>query len=155
MGPGHGRYNSGNSPLKIDPQFTPHTPKQGKWGWFSGRAPDAWSKGSNSGRSGRRIFFSRVSFLCWCLFWFHPHVTTEARKRSWSFCEKCRWQVTAKHTCIHCLWLRMKWQSKVVPGCMVYTEHAPRWLQFHVASSMSQPNNDVSTPLRWMFKNAL
>ena len=29
-----------------------------------------------------------------------PHVTAVAHKRSWSFCQKCRWQVTAK-TCMH------------------------------------------------------
>ena len=27
-----------------------------------------------------------------------PHVTTGAHKRSQSFCQKCRWKVTAKHT---------------------------------------------------------
>ena len=32
-----------------------------------------------------------------CLF--HPHVTTVACKRPWSFCKKCRWQVTPKHVC--------------------------------------------------------
>ena len=26
-------------------------------------------------------------------------VTAVARKRSWSFCQKCRWQVPAKHAC--------------------------------------------------------
>ena len=31
---------------------------------------------------------------------FHPRVTTVARKKSRSFCQKCRWQVTAK-TRIH------------------------------------------------------
>ena len=30
---------------------------------------------------------------------FHPCVTAAARKRSRSFCQTCRWQVTAKHTC--------------------------------------------------------
>ena len=51
---------------------------------------------------GGRIFFSRVDFLCWLLvrYPFHPLVTTIARKRSRSFCQKCRWQVTAK-TRIH------------------------------------------------------
>ena len=29
---------------------------------------------------------------------FHPRVTAVARKRSRSFCQKCRWQVTPKHT---------------------------------------------------------
>ena len=28
---------------------------------------------------------------------FHPRVTAVARKRSWSFCQKCRWQITVKH----------------------------------------------------------
>ena len=28
---------------------------------------------------------------------FHPRVTTVARKRPWSFCQNCRWQVTSKH----------------------------------------------------------
>ena len=27
-----------------------------------------------------------------------PTVTAVARKRPWSFCQKCRWQVTPKHT---------------------------------------------------------
>ena len=26
-----------------------------------------------------------------------PHVTAVAHKRPWSFCQKCRWQVTPKH----------------------------------------------------------
>ena len=44
-------------------------------------------------------FFSRVDFLCWLLFRypFHTRVTAVACKRSRSFCQKCRWQVTAKH----------------------------------------------------------
>ena len=56
--------------------------------------------GSIPGRSGRRIFFSRVNFLCWLLFRypFHPGVSAVARKRSRSFRQKCRWQVTAKQT---------------------------------------------------------
>ena len=29
---------------------------------------------------------------------FYPCVTAEACKRHWSFCQKCRWQVTIKHT---------------------------------------------------------
>ena len=28
---------------------------------------------------------------------FHPCVTTVALKRPWSFCQKCRWQVTPKY----------------------------------------------------------
>ena len=45
-----------------------------------------------------------------------------AWKRSWSFLSKrCRWQVTAKHTCTLCMWLWIKWHCKLVHGCMVYT----------------------------------
>ena len=33
--------------------------------------------------------------LIWYLF--HPRVTTVACKRPWSFCKKCRWQVTPKY----------------------------------------------------------
>ena len=36
-----------------------------------------------------------VLTLIWCPF--HPHVTTVARKRPRSSCQKCRWQVTSKH----------------------------------------------------------
>ena len=39
-------------------------------------------------------------------FWypFHPHVTAVARKRSRSFCQKCRWQVTAKQVYTLRMW---------------------------------------------------
>ena len=37
-----------------------------------------------------------------------PHVTAVACKRSESFCQKCRRQVTAKHTCTLHMWLYMK-----------------------------------------------
>ena len=54
---------------------------------------------SNSGRSGRRIFFSRVNF---CVLTpvqcpFHPCVTAVGLKRPRSFFQKCSWQVTPKH----------------------------------------------------------
>ena len=31
---------------------------------------------------------------------FHPHVTAVVCKRPWSFCQKCRWQVTPKYSYI-------------------------------------------------------
>ena len=65
--------------------------------------------GSRPGRSGGRIFISRINILCWLLFrWpFHSRVTAVARKRFRSFCQKRRWQITAKHTCTLRMWLRM------------------------------------------------
>ena len=67
--------------------------------WLEHRTRDWKVAGSNPCWNGGRIFFSRVDFLCWLLFRypFHPRVTTVARKKSRSFCPKCRWQVTAKH----------------------------------------------------------
>ena len=53
---------------------------------------------------------------------YHPSVAALAHKRSWPFCQKCKWQVTAKHTCNLCMWL--KW-SDTVNCCMVVwcTQH--------------------------------
>ena len=108
--------------------------------------------GLNPCRSGGRIFFSRVDFLCWLIFryLFHPRVTAVARKISQSFCQKCRWQVTAKHTYTLPTWLWMKWHCKLVYGWMVYTEHAPRWQQFHMAPAMQKPKSATSTPPPWI-----
>ena len=74
-------------------------------------------------RSGGRIFFSRVNFLCWLLFRcpFHPCVAAVACKRPRSFCQKCRWQVTAKRTCTLRMWLCMKWH-----GAWSYGVHGKR-----------------------------
>ena len=79
--------------------------------------------GSNPWRSGGRIFFSRVKFLCWLLFRypFHPRVTAVACKRSQSFRQKCRWQVTAKHAYTLCMWLCVKWH-----GAWLYGVHRTR-----------------------------
>ena len=79
--------------------------------WLEHRTHDWKVMCLNPCRSGRRIFFSRVDFLCWLLFRypFQPRVTAVARKRSRSFCQKCRWQVTAKHAYTLHMWLCMKW----------------------------------------------
>ncbi len=58
---------------------------------------------------------------------FHPRVTAVARKRPRSFCQKCRWQVTAK-TRVHLTYVALH----EVTRCMVVwcTQNAPRWQQF-------------------------
>ena len=55
-----------------------------------------------------RAFCLTFLVLIFCRFRypFHPRVT--ARKRSRSFCRKCTYQATAKHTCILRMWLRLK-----------------------------------------------
>ena len=89
------------------------------------RAPDSWLKGRGfeSLQSGGRMFFSRVDFLYWLI---SVSVPPPCYRRC---CQKCRWQVTAKHTC------GFAW-SDMEHGCMVYTELAPRRQQFHVAPAM-------------------
>ena len=56
--------------------------------WLEHQARDLKVPGSSPSRNGGRIFFSRVNFLCWLLFWypFYPCVTAVACKRSQSFC---------------------------------------------------------------------
>ena len=39
-----------------------------------------------------------------------------ARKRSRSFCQKCRWQVTAKYACTLRMWLCTKWRDAWLYG---------------------------------------
>ena len=104
--------------------------------------------GSNPCRSGGRICFSGVDFLCWLLFRypFHPCVTTVARKRSWSFCWKSRWQVTAKYTYTLCMWLCMKWY-----GAWLYDVHRT-FAEMAAVSCGTSHANAVSTPLRWILK---
>ena len=86
--------------------------------WLERRTRDWKVVGSNPCWSGGRIFFSKVDFLCWLLFRypFHPRVTAVTRKRSQSFCQKCRWQVTAKHAYTLGMWLCMKWHGAWLYG---------------------------------------
>ena len=107
--------------------------------WLERRTHDRKVVGSNPCWSSGRIFFSRVSFLCWLLFRypFHPSVTAVARKRPRSSCQKRRWQVTAKHAYTLRMWLCMKWH-----GAWLYGVHRTRrdwlslWQQILVAPAM-------------------
>ena len=106
------------------------------------------SAASNPCWNSGRIFFSRVDFLRWLLFRypFHPRVTTVARKRSRSFCQKCRWQVTAKHAYTLRMWLCMKWH-----GAWLYGVHRT-CAEMAAVSCGTSHASAVSTPLRWIFK---
>ena len=110
------------------------------WDWKVVGLNPCWSSG--------RIFFSRVDFLCWLLFQylFHPHVTTVARKRSQSFCQKCRWQVTAKHAYTLRFWLCMKWH-----GAGLYGIHRT-CAKTAAVSCGTNHTNAVSTPPWWILK---
>ena len=91
--------------------------------WQSDR--DRKVAGSSPGRSGGVFSSSESTFCADC-------VTALVRKRSRSFCQKCRWQDTAKHACTLSMWLGMKWHCKPAHSCMVN----PKRQQFHVAPTM-------------------
>ena len=63
---------------------------------------------------------------------FHPYVATVACEKSWSFFQRCRWQVTAKHTCTLHMWLCIKWHCKLVYGFVVYAECVLMWQSFYI-----------------------
>ena len=81
-------------------------------------------------------FFSPGSTVLNLWYFFHPCVIAVARKRSWSFCQKRRWQDVAQHMYTQSMWLWIKWHCKLVHGCMMYTECVPRQQHFHVAPAM-------------------
>ena len=96
-----------------------------------------------------RLFSSPGSILCVDLFQypFHPRVTAVARKISLSFCQKWRWQVTAKHAYILRMWFNcMKWH-----GAWLYGLHRTCAETAAVSCGTSHASA-VSTPLRWIFE---
>ena len=78
-----------------------------------------------------------------------PSPSAIACKRTRSFCQKCRWQVTATYACTLHMWLCMKPTWCMV--CKVYTERA----EMAAVSRGTSHVSAVSTLLGWIFKNAL
>ena len=88
------------------------------------RAPDSRLKGRGfeSWQERRENFLLKGQI--YVLFFrcpFHPRVTAVERKRSRSFCQRCMWQVTAKHACTLRMWLCVKWH-----GAWLYGVHRTR-----------------------------
>ena len=117
--------------------------------WLEHWTRDWKVAGSNPCMGSRRSFFSMVDFLCWLLFRYlvHPCVTAAARKRPRSFCQKCRWQVIAKHAYTLRMWLCMKWH-----GAWLYGAHSTCAEMAAVSCGTSHART-VRTPLWWIFKN--
>ena len=74
--------------------------------WPGGKAPDLWLKGHRFGPQQawqqNLLFQSTLSVLTLIQLLPYPSispVTAVAWKRHWLFCQKCRWQVTAKYAC--------------------------------------------------------
>ena len=93
----------------------------------------------------------RVNFLLF-RYPFHPGVTAVAGERSRSFCQRCRWQVTATLACTLCMRLCMKSH-----GAWLYGVHRTRrggssFMRHQPCNNQTAP---VSTPLGWLFKNVL
>ena len=100
-------------------------------------------------KTGIKNIMQILSVLTLLRYPFHPSVTAVARKRSRSFCQTCRWQVTAKHAYTLRMWLCLKWH-----GAWLYGVH--RTCAETAANSCGTSHaSAVSTPLRWIFKNAL
>ena len=120
---GRGEGGGGRERVREMPYISLHCRHQddgaGIVQWLEHRTRDWKVAGSNPCWNGGRIFFSRVDFLCWLLFRypFHPRVTTVARKKSRSFCQKCRWQVTAKHAYTLRMWILLNRASASVTTC--------------------------------------
>ena len=74
-----------------------------------------------------------------------PRVTAVAHKRSQSFCQKCRWQVTAKHAHTLHMWLCMKWHGAWLYGVQ------RTCAEMAAISCGTSHTSAVSTPLRWIF----
>ena len=117
------------------------------------RAPDSWLKGlgfeSLLERRDNFLLQGQLSVLTLILVSVPRRVTAVARKRSRSFCQKCRWQVTAKHAYTLRKWLCMKWHS-----AWWYGVHRTCAETAAVSCSISH-GSALSTPLRLKFKNAL
>ena len=141
-----------NAPTPPPPHSTPVATSllagAGIAQWLECRTRDWKVASSNPRRGGGRIFFSRVrlSVLTLISVPVPPRVTAVARKRSRPFCQKRRWQVTAKHAYTLRMWLCMMWH-----GAWLYGVHRTCAETAAVSCGTSHASA-VSTPLRWIFK---
>ena len=118
------------------------------------RALDSWLKGrgfeSLLKRQENFLLQGRLSVLTLISVTVPTCVTVATRKRSRSFCQKCRLQVTAKHAYTLRLWLCMKWH-----GAWLYGVHRTCAETAAVSCGTISHASAVSTPLGGYSKNAL
>ena len=101
---------------------------------------------SSPGRSGGRLFLSRVNFLCWLFFRypFHPRVTAVTRNN----CLSAKSAGGRLQLNMHTPWVCSFAWSDMVHGCIVYTERT----ETAAVSCGTSHVSAVSTPLRWILK---
>ena len=120
--------------------------------WLERRTRDWKVAGSNPCRIDERIFFSRVTFLCWLLFPypFHPRVTAvkDPGHSAKSAGGRLRLNTLKYVSYSLSMWLCMKWYS-----AWLYGVHRTCAGRAAVPSGTSHASA-VSAPLRWIFKNA-
>ena len=102
---------------------------------------------SNPGRSSRRIFFSRVNFVCWLIQCpFHPSVTAMAHKRSWSFCQKCSSRL---HLKAHTSLTQRSWSGLTTVSGNKLTHNSSRNTQLELSHSARWAILDLSWLNEW------
>ena len=71
--------------------------------WLERRTRDRKVAGSSPGRIGgiKKILRGQLSVLTLISVSVPPRVTAVARKKSRSFCQKCKWLVTSNHVALH------------------------------------------------------
>ena len=130
------------------------------------RATESWSNciGFESPQERRENFLHQVIFLCWLSFryQFHLRVTALARRSSWSFFQKYRWQVTAEHTyTLH----YVASNSDTVNRCMVVrctqtlfwkreTALQPLWWNFRMRFEIQSLIQTHMTAVQWVCSEA-
>ena len=79
---------------------------------------------------------------------FHPRGTTAAHKRPWSFCQKCSWQVTSKHS--HTPLTLRSWSGDRLTMPLRYSVGTCQGKQAHTQLISAQwATADWSWPTQW------
>ena len=115
--------------------------------WLVCRTCNQKDLGLSPHRSSRRIFFYMVSFLCWLYFGIFstPTLPQLHVKYPGQYAKSAggRFKLNSC-TLPRAPRLWMKWHFKLVHGCVVYTQCAPRQQQFYMPLAMQPPNSTTT-----------
>ena len=106
------------------------------------RTRDRKVASSSPGRSGGRFFFFRVIFYADSYsVSVPPRVTAVARKRPWSFCQKCWWKVTPKRAYVLDP-MKSEWTDYAVQaqrGNLLWKQAHMQLVRVHTATVWTDP----------------